>query len=353
MQDVLRARLQKAINEHIFPGCIVGVITKKQDPLILPVGMLTYEHDSPAVTEATLYDVASVTKSIPVSSLALKLIDSGELRLQEPVRNYLPELQTSHAEEITPWHLLTQTLDYRVSLASLKDLGAEAILKAVLTQEFTLPPGERMNYVNATSIVLGLLVERVSGRKLDELAETVFFGPLGMTDTTFHPEGILDGRIAPTEIDPWRGRIVQGEIHDESAYVLREKMIAGSAGLFSTASDLLKFLKMLVQHGTYEGKTYFSQAMIGRLQENQLAAIGGSAALGWELNQPWYMGTSATEKTIGKTGFTGCMVLCDIPRETGIVLLANYHFPTRKNSPDAANAVRRDIADIVITEALA
>jgi CubicO group peptidase (beta-lactamase class C family) len=349
MKEAIQERLERAVTERVFPGCVVGVITKRNEQLVIPVGQLTYETTSPFVREKTVYDIASVTKAIPVASLALRLIDLGKLSVHDPVQKFLPELHVSHVEEITPWHLLTQTLDYRLSLSSLKRHGSDAILEEILNRKFFSAPGETMNYSNATSVLLGMLIERVSGKQLDTFADEVFFTPLGMEDTSFHPENIDKARIAPTEDDPWRKRIIQGEIHDESAFLLREKMIAGSAGVFSTAPDLLRFLQMLLNEGEYEARRYFSKEMMKIIQKNQLAEIGEKTALGWELFQPRYMGDHATENTIGKTGFTGCVVMCDISKGVGIVMLSNYHFPKRKTDVAELNAVRRDIANVVFS----
>jgi CubicO group peptidase (beta-lactamase class C family) len=346
MEEKIRTRLTRAIEERIFPGCVVGVI-REGTRAIIPVGKYTYDRDAQAVTEAAVYDVASITKSIPVSSLALSLIDAGKLTPSQKIVEIIPELRTNYREEITLWHLLTQTLDFQTQLSSLKDLLANHILEKIMTTQFPRRPGVVMNYSNATSILLGIFLERATGKKLDVLAEDEFFGPLGMTSTTFHPEKVAVDCVVPTESDPWRGRMIRGEIHDESAYLLREKMIPGSAGLFSTVPDLLYFLQMLLNQGTYNGKQYFSEEMIAVMSANQLGHIGAYGGLGWELYQPRYMGRYCSEHTIGKTGFTGSVVILDIPNDKGLVMLSNYHFPKRKESVAALNQVRRDIADIV------
>ncbi len=205
----------------------------------------------------------------------------------------------------------------------------------------------RYSYSNATSILLGLLVEKVSSKRLDELADENFFRPLGIKRTSFHPEKLNRGNIVPTEDDPWRDRLLQGEIHDETAWKLKQKIIPGSAGLFSNAPDLLTFLEMLLRGGEYNGNRYFSEEMLKKMYLNQLAGIGASAGLGWQLNQPEFMGTNAGETTIGKTGYTGCLVLCDIPRGVGMVMLSNHVHPQRDANYKNINAVRRALADSV------
>jgi CubicO group peptidase (beta-lactamase class C family) len=187
----------------------------------------------------------------------------------------------------------------------------------------------------------------VLGADLHTLSRERLFDPLGMHSTTFHPERLERDRIAPTEIDPWRGGEVRGAVHDESAWRLREIMYPGSAGLFSTVADLTRFLAMALRGGRYRGVRVLSARTIDLIQHNQLAAIGHSAALGWELNQARYMGRRCSERTIGKTGFTGCVVIVDFERERGVVMLSNYTWPRRKAGPDPINAVRAAVADAV------
>jgi CubicO group peptidase (beta-lactamase class C family) len=151
--------------------------------------------------------------------------------------------------------------------------------------------------------------------------------------------------IAPTEIDCWRGGVVQGEVHDESAWALNRPV--GSAGLFSTVPDLLTFLCMLLNRGTWKGVRFFSEESIQAMGTNQIAHIGSCTGLGWELNQPRYMGKNCSDWCIGKTGFTGCVFLCDLDKGMGMVLLSNSTFPQRNNNQEAINSVRRDVADIV------
>jgi CubicO group peptidase (beta-lactamase class C family) len=148
----------------------------------------------------------------------------------------------------------------------------------------------------------------------------------------------------PTEIDPWRGREIRGEVHDESAWALRGIMTAGSAGLFSTVTDILKFLRMLIDGG----KSFFSPSIIEAMYTNQIPHISGQCTgLGWELNQE-YMGANRTASTFGKTGFTGTAVIMDRSRNAGLALLSNYTWPQRKPNRDLINEVRARIADLIL-----
>lgn len=345
-------RIQHAIDQHLFPACVVGVIRTHGERMVLPFGRLTDEMTSPRVQENTLFDIASLTKCIPTSSLALHLIDEGKLQLNDKLIAFIPELRNSYREAITIKHLLTQTIDYGVRLSSLKDHSADDILNILFTSELKHPPGTAFCYTNAASILLGIVIERVAGEPLDRFAQRLFFTPLGMTRTTFRPlEQFAKEEIVPTEIQEWRGGLVHGKVHDESAFILQQKMIPGSAGLFSTVPDLLTFLEMFLNNGVLRGTRYFSEEMLREMQTNQLAEIGVSAGLGWELNQPQFMGSHSTLQTFGKTGFTGCVCVVDIPRGVAFVILSNYTYPRRKADASAINALRRDIANCVFTHA--
>ena len=363
-------RVHRAIEERVFPGCVVGMVDREGERTVLPFGRFTYDSRSPTVNHDTVYDVASITKAVPVSCLALRLIGEGRLRLDDRLIEYVPEFSNPDREEVRVRHLLTHTLHFGFALSSLKDESPETIMRAIFQTPFASKPGRFFSYANATSILLGLVVERVYGEPLDAVSERVFFSPLGMRRTTFQPLlHFQNNEIAPTEIDPWRGVTVQGEVHDESAWALlggrriEDKQgrtqedngceenfvpkIPGSAGLFSTAPDFLAFLQMLLGGGWSRGTPYFTEATMRSMYTNQIPHLGLCTGLGWELNQPHYMGQNCSQSTFGKTGFTGCVCLCDIEKGIGMVLLANCIYPWRKPDKESINAFRRDIADII------
>jgi CubicO group peptidase (beta-lactamase class C family) len=348
MRELIKNRVSRAINEKVFPGCVVGLVLKNGQRIILPFGRFTYNTDAKTIEEDSIFDVASITKSIPTSCLALKLIDEEKLSLEDRLIDFVPEFENRDRTKVRIKHLLTQTLDSGLRLSLHKDKSPDEILDVIFQTEFRSEPGTKYAYTNATSILLGLVVERIWGDKLDRLAEKHFFKPLQMKRTSFDTQIFDKDDIVPTEIDPWRGRIIQGEVHDESAYKLQTKYKVGSAGLFSTASDVLNFLEMLLNFGSFDGHQYFKAEVVRMMYENQLGHIGERAGLGWELDQKRYMGQNSGEKTFGKTGFTGCVCVCDIPRAMAWVILSNYSFPTRKNSMEPINQVRRDISDFIL-----
>ncbi|MBN1306856.1 MAG: beta-lactamase family protein [Chitinispirillaceae bacterium] len=340
------AYLEDAVNRRVFPGCSAGVIAG-DCRWCGSFGKLTYEPASDSVSEETVYDVASITKSLPVSSLALTLIEKGVLNCDDRLIDTVPEFNGGYRQEITIRHLLTHTLDFGFRLSAFKHLSGSELLAKILSAPLRRAPGSTFSYANATSILLGLSVERLSGRPLDEAADGCFFKPLGMRRTTFHPERLAAGAVAPAEDDPWRGRVVCAEVHDESAFALRPRIV-GSAGLFSTAPDLLKFAAMLIDKGTAGGKRFFLPETIGMMHSNALAAGGnGCTGYGWELAKRSFMGKRCGAATFGKTGFTGCSIVVDPGRKTAIVLLSNHTFPRRRRDRSLINEVRAGLADIV------
>lgn len=351
MKEKIQRIIDQAVADEAFPGCVVGVVWANGERFVLPSGNFTFDPGSEMIKEDSIFDVASITKAIPTSSLALQLIDEGRLSIDDRLIAYVPEFRNAHREGVLIRHLLTQTLDFGFRLSDFKDRSAQEILEVIFTTEFKSAPGTTFFYTNATSILLGLVVERIYGESLDVLGEEHFFGPLQMNRTGYNPLNRFPMQaIVPTEIQEWRGGLVQGEVHDESAYVLGKEMAVGSAGVFSTAPDMLNFLEMLLNDGAFDSKRYLSSEMMAQIQTNQISHIGECAGLGWELNQPRYMGKFCTETTFGKTGFTGCNVVCDIERGIAFVILSNYTYPKRKIDATQINAFRSAIADIILGE---
>lgn len=311
---------QRAIDQRVFPGCVIGIL-KEAERTVQSFGKLRYEEPA-LVTEDTVYDLASITKSIPLASLAAILIEERTCALSDTVTKFLPELQNDFDATIE------DLLRYRVrgpQLSKLQYRTFEEIRTYVLEHGFDGPPGEGQ-YTNLPAFVLGLAIERVKKESLASLGHRYFFGPLHMESTTFFP---ATSDCAPTENDA-RGE-VRGLPHDESAYVFaKAHRTVGHAGLFSTANDMLTFAEKLLHD---------PQGAIVRNAEN---------GLGWQVKDPNFMGRFAGEKTFGKTGFTGTSIVVDVERQIALVILSNRTYPVRPIDDSAIFQFRRDIADIVL-----
>lgn len=330
--------LQYAISQKVFPGCVLGVVSDAGE-VVIPIGRQTYRESSISLEKDSIFDVASITKTIPTSLLALHFLEKGLLHMDNHVSNSIPEFTGHWKDEVTIRHLLTQTVDFGLTLSSLKHTSGDNILRSILTCDLQNKPGTSYAYTNSTSIVLGIVLERISGRLLSELAEDVFFKPLGMKDSSFNSSIFNQDRIVPTEHDVWRKRDVKGEIHDESAYLLSKKQYVGSAGLFSTVPDLLRVLKMVNDYGMFEGKRIYSEESISQMLTNQLSHIQSYSSIGWEMNQS-FVPKEYEKDSIGKTGFTGCFMFYNPLKRIGVVHLSNYHYPKRKLDFTALNEVR-------------
>ncbi|HEV3245447.1 MAG TPA: serine hydrolase domain-containing protein [Candidatus Paceibacterota bacterium] len=325
--DKIEVCARRAIAEKTFPGCVIGVVRENGDRQVLPFGHFTYENDSPEVGEDTIYDLASVTKSIPVASLAAIFAAENKISLTDGVTKYIPELQNDFGAT------LEDLLRYRVRGPTMSELAKkfrtfEEVRTHVFERGFDGPPGES-EYTNLPAFLLGIVLERAGGEILPALAQKYFFGPLAMNDTTFFPHD--SARIAPTEII--EGREIRGVVHDESARMFAgERRAVGHAGLFSTAPDLLNFLDALLR------------------RKFPVVVEAAESGLGWHVCQSWFMG-DRSPKTFGKTGFTGTSVVVDIEKRTGLVVLSNRTYPGRP--PDAGsihaavNSFRSRVADIV------
>jgi len=345
LKATLAILLNDAVAQKIFPGCVVGVVTKK-NRIIIPVGRYTYDKTSQKIKKNSIYDIASITKTVPTSLLALKLIEERKLSLNQKVRTYLPEFKGKWKDEVTIFHLLTHTVDFGLTLSRLKKKKAEEIIHTILEGDLVRRPGTTYAYTNSTSIILGFLIEKATGKKLDYLARIKLFNPLEMRDTSFHPSPLSKERIVPTEFDSWRNRIIQGEVHDESAWVISIHQVVGSAGIFSTVPDLLHVLKMILANGVFRRKRILASSTITQMSTNQLQNLHQFSGLGWEMNKS-FMGEKHSHISIGKTGFTGCTIFVDVEKKVGIVILSNHHFPKRSEKKDKY-VLRAKIIDTVL-----
>lgn len=350
MNNRLLAAEQVLLRHHrekLFGCCTVAIATADETPTPLGIGTDDGSPDGVPLSPDHLFDAASLTKSVATSALALLALQEQRTALDEPIAERLPELRTPFRERVQLKHLLTHTLDYRISLSSLKELPPDRILDRILTHPFEHPPGKSYLYCNGTSLVLGLWLERLFEERLDRLATEKIFLPLGMNSATFAPREIRsDDRIVPTEIDRWRGGEVRGEVHDESAWALLPFGPVGSAGLFLTIGDLQRWVREWLRAVRGEG-TLFSRETAEKVREISSERFGEISALGFERNQPAWMGRNSTADRIGKTGFTGCSLVIDFARGRGVALLSNSTWPKRKPR-EVIDRFRAEIADFTL-----
>ncbi len=245
--------LENAIAERVFPACSLAVTLRGELVAHKALGRFTYDPASPEVTAASLFDLASLTKVVATTAMAMILYERGLLDLEAPVTAIVPEVaghDDQRRSEITLRMLLAHTSGLPAyEKLYLRVKAREALLQAAFTSPLATAPGARAEYSDIGFIVLGVALEHLADERLDAFCQREIFGPLGMARTTFNPAAALRNSIPPTDDDPsFRHRIIQSEVQDENASVLGG--VAGHAGLFSTAEDLAIFAHAMLTADT-------------------------------------------------------------------------------------------------------
>ena len=290
----------------------------------------------------TMYDLASLTKLFTAIAV-MQQVEAGRVVLGESVATYLPAFAQNGKDDVTVRDLLTHTggLPAWIPLYSRYETVADR-LAAVLAVEPTAEPGKRYTYSDLGLITLALVVEKATGKGLDQVVEQGITRPLGMHDTMFNPPARLKDRVAATEAQPWAGRpMLRGEVHDENAWSLGG--IAGHAGLFSTALDIAVLAQTLLNGGRYGNTRVLDEATVrAMLTDENTEQPGDAHGLGFELDRPSYMDAMSSPLTYGHTGFTGTSLVVDPTSDSFVVLLTNRVHPTRDWG--SSNPARRTIA---------
>ena len=342
--------LQSSVTADAFPGAVLAV-GLRDTVLFTAVGQYGDE-DAQSVNDSTVYDLASLTKVIGLTTAVMLLVADGAIDLDNPVDSYLPAFAGPGKQAVTVRHLLTHTagLEAWRPLHLETETRAEAI-DSIMAATLQGAPGESYVYSDFGAITLGLIVEEVSGTTLDVFLVDRVFGPLGMEWTRYRPPPDWIDRITPTELDPWREQVVRGEVHDENA--ARLEGIAGHAGLFSIAPDLAKFAQWMLDayHGRLpeESEPFLPAELVQDFTGRQPGPAGSTRALGWDT--PSETGSSAGTmmsrgSSFGHTGFTGTSIWIDAEAELFVILLTNRVHPTRENR--AILGIRGQVADSVI-----
>jgi len=334
--------MARGLADSAYPGAIAVVGTRTRVIAQHAVGHLDWA-PSPVPDEHTLWDLASLTKVIGLTSGIMQLDAQGRIDMDAPVQRYLPNWTGPHKNEVTIRHLITHTS----GLPAFEPYDQithdpDSLATLMFNTPLDTTPGARMVYSDIGAYMLGRVLEKITGQTLDVYLHEHVFEPAGMHETMYKPPASLIPRIAPTEFDPKRGGLVRGKVHDERAYYLGG--VSAHAGLFSSAHDLTRFAQMYLNHGVIDGTQVLPAALIPVFTKRQVA----DRALGWQKPS----GTNSaghlmSEDAFGHTGFTGTSIWIDPDHNVFIILLTNRVDPTRANNRE--NRVRIQLADAVMS----
>ncbi|MGJ7916089.1 serine hydrolase domain-containing protein [Massilia sp. LXY-6] len=344
------AAVLQAIAAHQLPGAVVH-LERGGESYERAYGKLSYEPEARSVDTGTLFDAASLSKVLATAPSVLKLAEEGRIDLDAKLVDYFPECANGGKDAITIRHLLTHSSGLPSGLPARPAWHGDAAAHALAcSQAVTHPPGTFFRYSDINYILLGQLVQKVSGMPLDDFARTRIFEPLQMRDTGYSPlrrtgsaahvpaaliaptqKGREDGGAGHGDLAP--GQLLQGVVHDPTAR--RMDGVAGSAGVFTTAHDVARYARMLLRGGELDGVRILSPDSVRLMTTAQSpAGIEALRGLGMDIASPYAVrprGTLFPVGSYGHTGFTGCVLWIDPGSRAFYVLLSNRVYPDDKS----------------------
>ena len=313
-----------------MPGAVVVVADRDEILYQQAFGNRQIEPVVEPMTPDTVFDMASLTNPIATATSVMHLVQQGKIDVDRPVADYLPPFGKNGKQEITVAELLLHVggLIPDNSLRDYQD-GTEKAWQRIYDLKPIAPRGEKFAYTDVGFLVLGKLVETISGESLDQYAAKTIFQPLGMTETGYTPAESLRQRAAPTEKrdDQW----IRGEVHDPRAWLLDG--VAGHAGLFSTAGDLVRYGQMMLGRGERDGVRILDEETFALMTEPR-EVPRGSRTYGWDHRSPYSSnrGDAFSDSAFGHGGFTGTVMWIDPEKERIFIFLSNRLHPDGKGS---------------------
>jgi CubicO group peptidase (beta-lactamase class C family) len=344
------AIVRQGIRKGIYPGAVVVIGRKDSVLYARGYGHFTWSPKSSIPTpDSTLWDIASITKVMGTTSAAMRLVDANRLSLDAPVYQYLPRFAGGAKNRVTVRMLLDHTSGLRAyvpffKLAKTRDAAISLLYAERLVRE----PGEKPVYSDLNAILLGLLLENLSGLPLERLVAREVFEPLGLSASSYHLSGAARRKTVPTAV--WRGQPVQGQVNDPNAAMLGGA--AGHAGIFTTGMDLARYAQVWLRNGVGPRGPWVAPATIRRFLSP--GANTGPRLLGWDTpeldgKQPSLYGTLISPSAYGHTGFTGTELWIDPAHDLFLVFLTNGTFdPRAGNAHVALRTVRTSLSDAAI-----
>jgi CubicO group peptidase (beta-lactamase class C family) len=340
LTEVFRSEKLAAIDGAILQSiasnrCPGGVFWLERNGVVYSkaYGLRSVDPSPEPVSLATVYDAASLTKVLATAPAVALLIEKGLVDVDKPLAHYLPAFAAHGKEAITVRQVLTHASGLRPGLGGGAWSGSDKALELACDEKPTHPPDTRFVYSDINFILLGKLVERVSGQTLDAFCQAHLYRPLKMRDTAYRPllHGVPVDRIAPTERRA-NGTCFRGEVHDPTA----RKMggVAGHAGLFTTASDVARFCRMMDAGGILEGVRVMRPETVARMISVQTPPNLPKRGLGWDIDSPYAgpRGSLFPVGSFGHSGWTGTSMWQDPSSHAWVIFLSNRNHPTEEGN---------------------
>lgn len=370
--DPIQSAMQEAVDDGTFPGAVLAVRLRGALVYECAVGRRTMHDSAGAVTVDTCYDLASLTKVLATTTAWVLLIQEGRATLDDPIDHVIEELQGSPVGAATVRQLMMHSSGlpgwrpYYEWIAATENarpgfMGSvaarQAMLDYIAQEELLYERDSRSLYSDLGFMLLGFGVERLSGESIDLFCRRRVYDPLNAHPLTYLPRQPLTRReeppessllIAPTEEDPWRGRTLCGEVHDENAFSVGG--VAGHAGLFGTARAVLAVTKAWMH--AWKGNNGLLEPRLAKcFTTRQQSVPNSSLGLGWDTpSAPSSSGAFFSPASFGHLGYTGTSLWIDPLKELEVVLLSNRVHPTRRN--ERIRIFRPRIHDLVCGELL-
>ena len=342
------AQIDGIVAEEIEAGHVPGavVLVGRSNRILYhkAFGLAVAEPYQAEMRKDSVFDLASLSKPVGTATSVLILVDRKKLSLDDYVRDWVPAFGCGGKENATIRHLLTHTsgLPPYTNAATLEEQYGnpcpEKVIEKICSLEAASAPGEQFKYSCLGYIMLARIVEIAAGQSIDEFARDNIFAPLGMKHTTYNPPASWEDRIAATEIVD--GELLRGSVHDPLARLMAG--VSGNAGVFSSASDLSIYCRMLLHEGKWKRRRVLSRTAVERLTTEQ----SHGRALGFDLSSgyAWIKGAYASDEAFCHSGYTGISLVCDPASRTYVIILTNRAHPADEGT---TKPIRTRIADVV------
>jgi CubicO group peptidase (beta-lactamase class C family) len=335
--SALDALMNHGIKEKVFPGAVALINYQGKTIYHKPFGRYTYDTTSPLITKDTLFDIASMTKVIATTAIAMQLYDARQLKVDVPVSSYLSYFDTPSKRPIYIHHLLTHTSGIVEKPIRSFDITPQELWQSMIENEPRYAPGVAYNYTCSNMIFVQKIIEKISGLSFEECFKRYVSQPLDLKNTGFRPSN--SNECVPTEANHWYRGIIQGIVHDHRVFMLGG--VGGNAGLFSNAKDLEKFMLMIMNDGKYtkNNKQY-------QLIQPETVKSWRSRQCGFYRGYGWEIGRHLSPKAFGHFGWTGVSIWADKDLDLFVILLTNRTYPEDVNL--AIREFRIDFHNVIL-----